>query len=390
MRLCLAPTRCTCTACYPARLAMLVWYFALSAATDPLLFTCPACGCMRRLPRSDLPRPAAPALNPLPSPRQNLDELADRYASEAFAEGPTSPSSILAARADPRQLAAETLLHMYLKERGGDLLVLLSELQVGPPGTVACRVLHVYLAEQSRRRSCGRDGATHAHGRQGLIPPAPAPPVALPCRASLRLCCLTARSGRCLPRATPRAASRCTTAWTRTARSACPTARPSCPPTTAPCRQGRAAARALPAAPAAGSGARRAQTGRLCPWQRAAASPALDGQPAWEPASPAPAPAAPSQRPPPLLCPALLQWQELPPGHFISGRSPKLQQFALTPAQLSIREVRGEGRAAGRLQALCSGTGTRVHCLLWARVRAGGTVERAGLAPAAVIRAVHG
>ena len=36
--------------------------------------------------------------------------------------------------------------------------------------------------------------------------------------------------------------------------------------------------------------------------------------------------------------PAHPQWQELPPGHFIAGRSPKLQQFALTPAQLSIRE----------------------------------------------------
>jgi hypothetical protein len=42
-----------------------------------------------------------------------------------------SPSSILAARSsDPRQLAAETILRMYLKERGEDLLVMLSELQV--------------------------------------------------------------------------------------------------------------------------------------------------------------------------------------------------------------------------------------------------------------------
>lgn len=58
----------------------------------------------------------------------------DRYASELFAEGPASPSSILASRADPRQLAAETILRMYLKERSGDLLVLLSELQVGRSG----------------------------------------------------------------------------------------------------------------------------------------------------------------------------------------------------------------------------------------------------------------
>lgn len=57
----------------------------------------------------------------------------DRHSGEAFAEGPTSPSSVLAGRSDPRQLAAETLLHMYIKERqaGGDLLLLLSELQVG-------------------------------------------------------------------------------------------------------------------------------------------------------------------------------------------------------------------------------------------------------------------
>ena len=33
-----------------------------------------------------------------------------------------------------------------------------------------------------------------------------------------------------------------------------------------------------------------------------------------------------------------MQWLELPPGHFISGRSPKVQQFALTPQQLTIRE----------------------------------------------------
>lgn len=36
---------------------------------------------------------------------------------------------------------------------------------------------------------------------------------------------------------------------------------------------------------------------------------------------------------------AASQWTELPPGHFISGRSPKVQQFALTPQQLSIREI---------------------------------------------------
>lgn len=33
-----------------------------------------------------------------------------------------------------------------------------------------------------------------------------------------------------------------------------------------------------------------------------------------------------------------VQWSLLPPGHFISGKTPKLQQFALTPKQLSLRE----------------------------------------------------
>ena len=42
--------------------------------------------------------------------------------------------------------------------------------------------------------------------------------------------------------------------------------------------------------------------------------------------------------PPPCCAILLPQWVELPPGHFISGRSPKVQQFALTPQQLSIRE----------------------------------------------------
>lgn len=31
-------------------------------------------------------------------------------------------------------------------------------------------------------------------------------------------------------------------------------------------------------------------------------------------------------------------WMELPPGHFISGKVPTLQQFALTPDQLALRE----------------------------------------------------
>ena len=49
-------------------------------------------------------------------------------------EGPTSPSSTLAAAAaasDPRQLAAEVLVRMLAKDRSADPLLLLSELQVG-------------------------------------------------------------------------------------------------------------------------------------------------------------------------------------------------------------------------------------------------------------------
>jgi hypothetical protein len=36
------------------------------------------------------------------------------------------------------------------------------------------------------------------------------------------------------------------------------------------------------------------------------------------------------------------QWRELPPGHYISGRPPKLHQFALTPQQLVRREMEEE------------------------------------------------
>ena len=47
-------------------------------------------------------------------------------------------------------------------------------------------------------------------------------------------------------------------------------------------------------------------------------------------------PVYPRRAPVPPLLP---QWTELPPGHFISGRTPKLQQFALTPEQLTIRDA---------------------------------------------------
>ena len=31
-------------------------------------------------------------------------------------------------------------------------------------------------------------------------------------------------------------------------------------------------------------------------------------------------------------------WQEVPPGHFVAGKTPRLQQFALTPEQLYARQ----------------------------------------------------
>lgn len=36
------------------------------------------------------------------------------------------------------------------------------------------------------------------------------------------------------------------------------------------------------------------------------------------------------------------EWRELPPGHFISGKTPRLHQFALTPQQLAMRELQQE------------------------------------------------
>lgn len=56
-------------------------------------------------------------------------------------------------------------------------------------------------------------------------------------RASSPLCCTMARSARCLRRATPRAASRCSMPWMRTVRSACPMTSRRCPaPMRAMCR----------------------------------------------------------------------------------------------------------------------------------------------------------
>lgn len=77
----------------------------------------------------------APAATPLERRYlSNLDELAERYA-QADPGSPSargSPTAVLPAPpADPRQLAAELVARAYRANRGGDLLVLLSELQVG-------------------------------------------------------------------------------------------------------------------------------------------------------------------------------------------------------------------------------------------------------------------
>lgn len=118
------------------------------------------------------------------------------------------------------------------------------------------------------------------------VPPAPSPPPPAPIhRASTRLFCLTAKSGRCSPRATPRAASLSSTAWTKTALSACPIPRRTCPPTTAPCRCGGAwPAPALPAGCAA-RGPQRAQRPCACGLaQPPVLPPAVLGRRNWQPA----------------------------------------------------------------------------------------------------------
>ncbi len=43
------------------------------------------------------------------------------------------------------------------------------------------------------------------------------------------------------------------------------------------------------------------------------------------------------------------RWRELPPGHFISGRTPTLNQFALTPEQLESLRERNESGDVGHL-----------------------------------------
>lgn len=60
-------------------------------------------------------------------------------------------------------------------------------------------------------------------------------------------------------------------------------------------------------------------------------------------------------------------WRELPPGHFLSGRPPRVQQFALTPEQLHLREylesIDDELPAAGLLLDRAHGSSPRAGSL---------------------------
>jgi hypothetical protein len=46
------------------------------------------------------------------------------------------------------------------------------------------------------------------------------------------------------------------------------------------------------------------------------------------------------------------EWRELPPGHYISGKHPKLHQFALTPHQLAMREMQQEDELGSSIRAV--------------------------------------
>jgi asparagine synthetase B (glutamine-hydrolysing) len=47
----------------------------------------------------------------------------------------------------------------------------------------------------------------------------------------------------------------------------------------------------------------------------------------------------------PLAVGGGVEWAEVPPGHYLAGKTPRLRQFALTPAQLSEREREAEAAA---------------------------------------------
>lgn len=69
---------------------------------------------------------------------------------------------------------------------------------------------------------------------------------------------------------------------------------------------------------------------------------------------------------PPLACgdDGTVHWTELPPGHFIAGRTPRVQQFALTPQQLEIRESYEVRCWAVGPAASCTGAGVRAPAVL--------------------------
>lgn len=45
------------------------------------------------------------------------------------------------------------------------------------------------------------------------------------------------------------------------------------------------------------------------------------------------------------------EWRELPPGHYITGKNPRLHQFALTPHQLAMREIQQEDELGSSFRA---------------------------------------
>lgn len=60
------------------------------------------------------------------------------------------------------------------------------------------------------------------------------------------------------------------------------------------------------------------------------------------------------------------EWRELPPGHYISGKHPKLHQFALTPHQLAMREIQQEDELGSSFRFGSAKYGSRPPSLLTA------------------------
>lgn len=300
-------------------------------------------------PHPPVQRPAP--LRPAAGHLQNLDELAERHSGEALGESPTSPSSVLAAHADPRQRAAETILRMYQKQRSADILLLLSELQVGAGRAGGVGRRRAAGGSGSAARPCMQVGAAG-----GGLAWGGAPCTTCHCRSRSTCPCQPLYHGRLLfslplpPQGqysfvlfdgekrqvfAARDSSGSEPLYFELGEDgdvSLSNAQPAVPTGDGAYVQVRRGGRR-----SGGSGRGRAEASLGQSWAaeglllELATVPALLPAPA-NPANPAPA------LPPRLHLPAP-QWSELPPGHFISGRAPKVQQFALTPQQLSIRET---------------------------------------------------